>query len=65
MHQDNFGEAVGMAKNYATQEARVEIDFDTNKNHLELLYQQLHIDHVQMFQHLHYTNLDPESLIHM
>ena len=31
MHQDNFGEAVGMAKNYATKEARVEIDFDTNK----------------------------------
>ena len=30
MHQDNFGEAVGMAKNYATQEARVEIDFDTS-----------------------------------
>jgi len=29
MHQDNFGEAVGMAKNYATKEARVEIDFDT------------------------------------
>ena len=31
MHQDNFGEAVGMAKNYATKEARVEIDFDTNR----------------------------------
>jgi len=30
MHQDNFGEAVGMAKNYATKEARVEIDFDTS-----------------------------------
>ena len=31
MHKDNFGEAVGMAKNYATKEARVEIDFDTNR----------------------------------
>ena len=31
MHQDNFGEAVGMAKNYATKEARVEIDFDTSR----------------------------------
>ena len=31
MHQDNFGEVCGMAKNYATKEARVEIDFDTNK----------------------------------
>ena len=31
MHQNNFGEAVGMAKNYATKEARVEIDFDTNR----------------------------------
>jgi hypothetical protein len=29
MHQDNFGEVCGMAKNYATKEARVEIDFDT------------------------------------
>ena len=31
MHQDNFGEAVSMAKNYATKEARVEIDFDTSR----------------------------------
>jgi hypothetical protein len=31
MHKDNFYEAVGMAKNYATKEARVEIDFDTNR----------------------------------
>ena len=31
MHQDNFGEVCGMAKNYATKEARVEIDFDTNR----------------------------------
>ena len=31
MHQDNFGEVCGMAKNYATKEARVEMDFDTNR----------------------------------
>jgi hypothetical protein len=31
MHQDNFGEVCGMAKNYATKEARVEIDFDTSR----------------------------------
>ena len=31
MHKDNFGEAVGMAKNYATKEARVEIDFDASQ----------------------------------
>ena len=31
MHQDTWGESVSMAKNYATKEARVEIDFDTSK----------------------------------
>ena len=31
MHQTNFGEVVGMAKNYATKEARVEIDFDASQ----------------------------------
>lgn len=31
MHQDNFGEVVGMAKNYACKEARVEMEFDTSR----------------------------------
>jgi hypothetical protein len=31
MHQDKWGEAVRMAKNYSTKEARVEIDFDTSR----------------------------------
>ena len=31
MHQDNFGEVCGMAKNYACKEARVEMEFDTSR----------------------------------
>ena len=30
MHKDKFYEPVGMAKNYSTMEARVELDFDTS-----------------------------------